>query len=260
MNIPAYKEIEKYLMLDQKLQKFTLEKDTFQLIVGTLGALLPVLLWLFLCVDKGTLNPLDSISHYYYTRLGGIFIIVLTLLAFFLIIYKGKDPIDFFVSFGAGISALIVLLYPTDNISSKANEICNNCAVTFLTDIPFRIKLHYISAAIFLSLLAYMSFFIFTKSDLPPEKRSNSKKKRNGIFRLCGVMIMLAISVLGLNLLFDNKWISIKTAEEINLTFWMEVIALEFFALSWFTKAGIIFKDTKEEENQMKIMRKGKEL
>jgi hypothetical protein len=77
---------------------------------------LPVLLYVFLRLDTGYARPLESISHYYFTRVSGIFVIVVSLLAIFLIIYKGNHPVDFILSTLAGACALLLVLFPTSNI------------------------------------------------------------------------------------------------------------------------------------------------
>lgn len=238
-------ELEKNITLESSTKQYNLERDTFRIIVGTLGALLPFLLLLFLAIDKGTFEPLDSISHYYYTRVSGVFVLIVGLLAFFLIIYKDKEPIDFVISFFAGFFALIVLMFPTSNISCNANFACNDCAVTILKDIQWRIWLHYISAGLFLGLLAFMSLFLFTKSNRRTAAEMGvQKRRRNRVYKACGIIIILSITVLGVNAFASYKgWISDSFADNINLTFWMEVLALEAFALSWFTKAEVILKD-----------------
>lgn len=70
---------------------------TLRKVIGILGMSLPLLLFLFLFLDNGLNEPLDSISHYYYTRVSGIFVSILSILGIFLIIYKGIKPIDFVV-------------------------------------------------------------------------------------------------------------------------------------------------------------------
>src|SRR5688500_1097995 len=88
-----YSEEDKIWLTGQK---------TLRKLVGVLGVLLPVVLYLFLLFDTGKLNPLDSISHYYMTRVSSIFVIVVSLLAIFLLVYKGKSLADFYLSAAAG--------------------------------------------------------------------------------------------------------------------------------------------------------------
>src|SRR5690242_193817 len=94
-------KVEEVLKLDySKPEEIGLtQQKTLRKLVGVLGMLLPILLGAFLFFVDGHWEPLDSISHYYFTRSNGLFIIIVSLLAIFLMVYKGKDPIDFYISF-----------------------------------------------------------------------------------------------------------------------------------------------------------------
>ncbi|MFN3488518.1 MAG: hypothetical protein ACK4YV_05265, partial [Emticicia sp.] len=127
-------------------ENISLEKQsTLRWLVGSLGMILPILLWLILYFNNGLLNPLDSISHYFYTRAGSIFIIVVSLLAVFLLVYKGYEPIDFILSTIAGICALLLLYFPTNNIKCTITPECSSI-ITKLTDDNLRKNFHFIMA------------------------------------------------------------------------------------------------------------------
>lgn len=200
---------------------------------------LPLILFLVLWIDAGFTKPLFSISHYYFTRASSVFVIIVSLLAIFLLIYKGREPIDFIFSATAGIFALCLIVFPTDNISGICNDEQHLYSLTIMKVSKFRTGLHYISAAIFLSCLAYMSIFLFTKSKKEPEDRGQPKRRRNRIFRVCGVIMFAAILVILANFL---GWISDAAFDKYQLTFWMETIAIEAFGLSWLIKAEVILK------------------
>lgn len=209
---------------------------TLRRLVGVLGMALPLLLFIFLMIDIGYSSPLPSISHYYFTRVCSIFVATLSILAVFLLIYKGEEPLDFYLSGSAGIFALCVVLFPTDNIDGPFT-------VTVLKLSKFRMVFHYISAAIFLSCLAAMSFFLFTKSDIPVEKRGQRKKMRNRLYRICGFLMVAAIFLIlarGINL-FGNTYNNFYDRHL--LTFWMETLAVESFGLSWLVKGETLFRD-----------------
>ena len=214
-------------------------QNTLRKLVGILGMALPLLLYLVLLIDAGFVSPLYSISHYYFTRASGVFIIIVSLLGFFLLIYKGKEPVDFYVSSIAGLFALSLLLFPTNNISDLCQDKDNICSLTILRVSEFRKNFHYISAAIFLTSLAYMSIFLFTKSDKPKAERGMNKRRRNRIYRTTGVIMLLAILVILSNFL---GIISDKVFKEFHLTFWMETIAVESFGFSWLVKAEVFLK------------------
>jgi hypothetical protein len=216
---------------------------TLRKIIGVLGMAMPLLLFVFLYLDNGLQQPLESISHYYYTRVSGIFVIILSLLAFFLIVYKGKKPIDFYISLLAGVFALLVVLFPTNNITEACCDSAKKYAVTFLpvTDLStFRMYFHYTVAGLFFLCLSYMSFFLFTKSNKPPTERGAKKNIRNRIYRTCGVLMLLAILVLFAGSLKIIPQACFKTS---SLTFWMETLAIESFGLAWLVKGETLFKD-----------------
>lgn len=215
-------------------------QKTLRKLVGILGMLLPVLLFGFLLVDTHHTSPLQSISHYYFTRANSVFVIVVSLLAIFLLIYKGEETVDFYISSLAGISALCLVLFPTSNISSVCCDATRAYSITLMKESEFRVALHYVSAGIFLSCLAYISAFLFTKSDKRVEERSQEKKFRNKIFRTCAVIMVLALLVMGAGFL---KIIPAEVYESYQLTFWMESVAVESFGFSWIIKGESFFRD-----------------
>ncbi len=217
------------------------KQNTLRILVGVLGVSLPLFLFLFLLIDSGYNKTLESISHYYYTRAAGLFVITLSLLAIFLIVYKGKQPIDFILSTTAGFFALLVVLFPTANISKNSTSYI--CSVTTLHPNDFRIKLHLFSAVIFLLALACMSLFVFTKSDVPREYRTKEKNIRNVFFRICGIIMIVAML---LAFLGSYNIINLSVFGE-SLVFWMETIAVESFGFAWLIKAEVFFKDKKPQ-------------
>jgi succinate dehydrogenase hydrophobic anchor subunit len=213
---------------------------TLRKIIGVLGMIMPLLLYLFLYLDNGLNSPLESISHYYYTRVSSIFVIILSLLAVFLIVYKGKKPIDFYISLFAGVFALLVVLFPTSNITDVCCDPTKKYAVTILPKSNFRMYFHYTAAGLFFLCLSFMAFFLFTKSNKSPSERGSKKIIRNRIYRTCGVLIVLAILILFAGSL---KIIPSEYFKEYPLTFWMETLAIESFGFAWLVKGETLFKD-----------------
>ncbi len=209
------------------------EQDTLRKWVGILGMALPILLYLLLLFSNDSTYPLSSISHYYYTRWSSVFVIIIGVLAFFLLIYKGPDLIDFYLSTLAGLFALALILFPTSNLCSSDGKY----AVTFLPENHAREIFHYISAAIFLACLALMSLCLFTKSEEPtPEERPAEKQLRNKIFRTCGGIMIAAMLIMLIGGFFEV--IPEEIYERYRLTFTMETVAVESFGISWLIKGG----------------------
>ncbi|MFD1604047.1 hypothetical protein ACFSJW_08930 [Flavobacterium artemisiae] len=209
-------------------------QNTLRRIVGALGMFLPLALYLFIEIDSNYSTVLPSISHYYYTRAAGIFVIIVSMLSVFLLIYKGEDTADFYTSTIAGISSLLLLLFPTDNLSQNFDPVC----VTVLKTSDFRMYFHFICAGIFLLSLAYMSAFLFTKSNLPAQSRGKKKIIRNRIYRICAFLIVAAIAAI---IIFRQFFPLVY--EKYPITFWMEVVAVEAFGFSWLVKGKSILDD-----------------
>ncbi len=210
---------------------------TAQRTIGIIGMLLPVLLVGFLYLDTCYTGTLESISHYYYTRVNSILFLVVGFLAFFLLIYKGKEPIDFYLSVAAAIGALSLLLFPTGNVSAEFLGI-KDLVVTKLSESKGREIFHYCSAGLFFLSLAAMSLFVFTRSSHPPAMRTRNKKIRNMIYTICGIVMIASLLVILVSWLTGYG----KSSGFDSLTFWMEVVAVEFFGLSWLTKSELFLK------------------
>lgn len=217
---------------------------SLRVLVGVLGMLLPVVLFLYLWISTGQTKPLESISHYFYTRAGSIFAVILSLMAVFLILYKSRERLDFYISTIAGIGALIVVLFPTSNLFAACDVCVTEGAapiVTYINKADLLPNLHLGAAAVFLGCLAYMALFLFTKSDKPRGQRGSRKVIRNRIYRVCGVLMIVALLVMVLGM--AGIIMSPETYEANHITYWMETLAVESFGVAWFVKGETIFKD-----------------
>ncbi|WP_298760186.1 hypothetical protein [uncultured Psychroserpens sp.] len=224
------------------------KSKTLRKLIGVLGMALPFILIIITFLFFDLARPIESISHYYYTRAGTVFTVILSVIAIFLIVYSGKEPKDFYISTFAGIFALFVVFFPTGNLSEVCCDTLREYSVTFIkgnASAGFRETFHLVSAGIFIALLAYMSLFIFTISNKPKEKRGRKKRLRNRIFRCSGVLIIIALLVIvlgldGINVIprdfYDNN----------QLTFWMETVAVESFGFAWLIKGEAMFGDDPE--------------
>jgi len=219
---------------------------TLRKVIGVLGMGLPLLLFLFLYLDNGLNEPLESISHYYYTRVSGVFVAILSILGIFLIIYKGKEPIDFVISLLAGIFILCVVCFPTGNITDICCDTNKKYSVTLIQPSDTREIFHYISAGIFLACLSFMSIFLFTKSDKSPKERGSKKGIRNRIYRVCGAIMVIAILIIFAGFL---KIIPEQFYNKYHFTFWMETLAVESFGFSWLIKGETLFQDINPIKN-----------
>ena len=235
-------KLEKFLKLDyQRENNIWLESSkSLRKMIGILGMLLPVMLYLFSYAFIDISAPLESISHYYYTRANPIFVVILSCLGIFLIMYSGRECIDFYVSSLAGIAALMVVFFPTTNLASACCASDTLFAVTYLPPNPTRETIHYLAAALFFIFLAYMSLQIFTRSDRTPSERKKPKVIRNRIYRTCGVTILICLLVIAAGF---SGLIPPEIYETYKFTFWFETIAIEAFGFSWLIKGQFLFED-----------------
>jgi hypothetical protein len=242
MENPTQSKLHKIMNVDFSEENSIWLTNTYSLrkLVGILGMLLPVLLYLYLLADSGLTHPLVCISDYFFTRACGIYTIIISLMGIFLIIYKGKEPADFWVSLVAGIFALLTVLFPTSNISDICNDPAKKYSVTILRDSDFRATFHYVTAGVFLLCLAYMAIFIFVKSNKSREQRGSRKILRNRIYRVCGIIMVVSMVIIFAGYL---KLIKPEFYNSHNITFWMEAIAVESFGFAWLVKGGTLFKD-----------------
>lgn len=212
-------------------------QDFLRIVIGLLGLGLPFLLWggLWLYSHEQHL-PLPAISNYYYTRISPVFVITLGTLALVLIAYRGKQPIDFWLSTTAGLFALFVIIFPT-NLALESTTPRPSYYVTSIDDNCVRGALHFASAGIFLVCLAIISFFRFPKNESSDEVPSPLDK---ALYRACGIIMAVALLtvVLGsMGVILNKKWFISHSG-----IYWYEAIAVWAFGYSWLLKAGFFGK------------------
>lgn len=179
--------------------------------IGWLGMLLPWVVVLLIGYFP------ESISETWYTNACTVFMIILGSASFLLISYKGYEKIDDILLTCSGIAGMGICLFPCSvpNVTGKVG--------TFMIDSQISNIIHIVFAVIFFVLLAYNSFFLFTKCEGNMTKK---KKIRNIIYRVCGVGMVASFLILLLPAFHIKVWL-------------METIALFFFAVSFLTKADI---------------------
>lgn len=191
---------------------------------GLLGGLLPWIslfgAWMY---GLFTGIPTDrfwrelSISATYYTNpaLAGI----LTSASLVLMCYDGYDLQDNIITTLSGVFGIMIVLFPC------------SCSIapehTGLFQLPVGISdtVHSVVAIIFFLLLSYNTLFLFTKTDISKEK-TKEKIIRNIIYRICGIGMVCSLCLMFIPIKFNAK------------TWWLEMFALMFFAISWLVKGG----------------------
>lgn len=202
----------------------TVNTKRMRIMIGALGLLLP---WLVALIQ---LEWPGSISETYYSFFAvGTFMVILGSAGILLINYKGYDKWDDISGTVAGIFGILICLFPMT--AYKINEAHPELVQVGIFHLDSTVSniFHCIAAFGFFATLAFMSFFLFTKTDgnITPQK-----KIKNIIYRVCGIGMLGAFLLMLLNLIpgFDCY----------NLTWIVETIALFFFGISWIVKSDAI--------------------
>lgn len=183
-----------------------------RLIIGVLGMMLPWIVVLLL------LRFPQSISATYYTwEAGAVFMIILGSASLLLMSYRGYDKKDDILNTVSGLFGLCICLFPCKIVGLEA-------VGTFQIPTAVSSVIHNISAGGFFGILAYNSLFQFTKTS---GEMTAQKKKRNIIYRVCGGGMIGAFALFLLPDFYIKVWL-------------IETIALQFFGVSWLTKANAL--------------------
>lgn len=190
--------------------------------IGIIGVAFPVVLIIGAIILDHHFELLDSLSAYYYSVMGNVFVGSLWAIGIFLICYQ-YDHLDNIVSNIAGFCVIGLSLFPT-----------TPDVVTVTQQQGMIGKAHFLFATGFLVALAFMAFFLFTREN--PEKVPDRKQKRRKIvYRTCGIAmatcIVLAAIVLFVPYLSDNRW-----QHQYHPILILEFFSTLAFGIAWFVK------------------------
>lgn len=202
--------------------------------VGLLGICLPVVLITGSFTVGHCRQFQPSISHYYYTIMGSYFVGTLCAVSLFLFSYKGYDRIDRATALVAAVSALVVAFCPT------GTDAASHCTYIVIPDALPLNNLHYSAAAILFGSFAFFSLFLFTKSSHPKMAQTKQKKERNGVYRLCGTIILVCIIVIAIIRFIEGLETEMAAYRPILV---LESLALTAFGISWLVKGEAILPD-----------------
>jgi hypothetical protein len=190
-----------------------------QQIIGVIALLLPFVV----AIGNMFFNGIElrgSISAYYYTPMGGVFVGALCALAVFFLSYNyrplPKFRLDNVLSTLASAVTVGVALLPTTSDAATASG--SEKLVAFL---------HLVCACALFVLLAIFSLFLFTQTGdgaMTPEKA-----RRNQVYRACGAIIVASIVLVVVTNIVDppRSW---------HTLFWLESVGVVAFGVSWLVK------------------------
>lgn len=195
--------------------------------IGWLGISLPLLCILESYV-KCNCSLRSSISDYYYSTIGDVFVAILIAVGVFMISYKGyEESLDNLLTNLIGLCGMGVAFFPTNGTEILATY--NNCFN--VNGYYFYHYAHIAFAFLFFIFQAILLFFYFTKSQ-KGKKMTSEKKKRNLIYRICALVIIACLGWCVINIEVLDYGI-----------FLPETIALVAFGIAWIVKAELILKD-----------------
>jgi hypothetical protein len=188
---------------------------TLRRAVGILGISLPIILFTWGVLAKRVW--LDTISAYYSLRARDALVGCLCTIGCFLFTYHGHDDHDNVVTHAAGTCAVLVALVPSVHPGIENT-------------------LHLVFAATLFVLLAYISYFRFTRQDSEP---TEAKLIRNRVYRRCAVAMIVCV---GLVPVVELTPLTTRLAP-VRPVFLLETMALWAFGLSWLVKGGTLWRD-----------------
>jgi hypothetical protein len=197
-----------------------LSGHTHRQVIGYLGLALPILLVQLIRLRPNAPSDQwsgDSISAYYWTGVVSLFVGLLAALSLFLLTYRGyaneSQKYDRGAAIIAGVAAALVALFPTTPPKGVVLPWWSEwISIT-----------HTVAAITLFSMFAVFSLWLFRKT-APGEQPSADKKRRNAIYLLCGIGILVSMA-----------WAVVARLSGRSI-FWPESFALGFFAWSWLVK------------------------
>jgi hypothetical protein len=183
--------------------------------IATIGAALPIVLWLGGLLGEGE-SLLGSMSAYYYSGMRDVFVGALIAIGVFLYLYKGFSPAENVALNVAGIMAVGVALFPTADTGGPRGTTAT---------------LHGVFATVFFVAIAYVALTRAsdTLSLVRDTERAESLRR---VYRTLGIL-MIASPVMAVVLSFvlsgGSPWRSI--------IFFVEAAGVWVFAAYWLAKS-----------------------
>ena len=221
------------------MNRLVISYRLLQRLLGLLGLALPLALLAF-SLWMGQ-PPEPSISHFYYTQMGGFLVGTLSAVGVFLLCYNGypdervnPGPLrrlwaDRTFSLLAGIGAIGVAMFPVKTANLSPPLVLLDPTSQDATPVYFGFmnagdRLHYLSAALFFVCITILVLFFFPRGE-------QRRTKRKITYYLCGLTMLGALGVM-----FVALRPASGEADRGSLLFIYESIAVLAFALAWLAK------------------------
>jgi hypothetical protein len=241
--------------------------------VGWVGALLPIVLIAGNAIFFTTVLP-DSMSSYYYTSMRNVFVGALCALGVFLIAYVGYDESDRWITNVAGMGTIGVALCPTKpTVCGAAARTCVAPSVRSLSQEQQIVGNIHLGFAVIAFLALGVMAMRFAKLPPPPEPRQRGllnwlrdvlgfrlpgqpdtrlpdEKRRDVIFRACGIAIVLCVVLAAL-----ANFLPSSVTTDVPVLFILEALAVFAFGVSWFVKGRTMIPALRARIQRMRLER-----
>ena len=210
-------------------------------LIGISGMLLPIVLTLFTPRAEQDKVMEHSISEYYYTKNGDLFVVLLSVIGVFLLTYKGYDRFwERTLTLVAGFCGIGIAFFPT--ATSMGNSLSIHKVRKEVPEFFGLVQWHFIFATLFFISLALISLIYFRKKDISAvsidERKKKQKEKRNLVYMICGWTMLISIALMILYFVIDPP-----ALRNMPVVFILETVAVEAFGISWITKGQTLWPD-----------------
>ena len=217
---------------------------TLRNLIGFSGILLPIVLVIFSRREEHEKVIQGSISAYYYTSVGDIFVIVVCILSAFLLTYKGYRTLEKVLLSIASVSGFGLTMFPTawkEGMLARSAHVPRNVVPKI-----FQLEIHWVFAGLFFISLSLISIFFFTKTRQKnvitrgTDQHLTQKSWRNIVYITMGCIMLVCMTVILIYSVVDPVQ---KFFGDFSLIFCMETVAVFAFGVSWITKGETLFPD-----------------
>ena len=198
-----------------------------RLMVGIIALTLPVLVTLVAGQE------IASVSASYHTDARNYFVGLLFVVGALMLAYNGHSSLEALASKVGATSAIVVALIPTDEFCGESTRAST---------------IHLAAAVLLFLILAWFCFGPFRKNT---KGQPGKKGRRAKFYFVCGsvMIVSMAVGVIG-----KFVW-SCEELVTLNLTYWVEAIALGAFGVAWIV-AGKIIPMLVDDDEALKLFRR----
>jgi hypothetical protein len=203
--------------------------------IGWVSLLMPIAIRVGAYAFEGV-HSTHTISAYYYTGMRDVLVSTLVLAGAFLCCYRTPARADNIVAMTTGLAAMGIALFPMDPL--YAQPILDQFPST-LQKVCYAshgiLGFHIYFGTCFFLLSFYLVFFRF--SAFTPRMPTRQKLIRNRIYKICGLLMLVALLAIGVLYVANPGDPAI---------FWPEAVFVSTYSAAWLVKGQVVLKDPKD--------------